>query len=387
MMKLLTLAVGVLLIWPAYSWAEAASNPLSAPPMTQAGAEKLQAPAAVPAVTDSLPDDQPSPTSDQETAPAPQEEKAAPVPEPALPPTPEPVGMDQMWEEVENYIAKVKLEPALQSLKLLIERSRQLQDDENLTKALLTITDLYVQNSDYEAALATLYACPFPSEPTLKAIILMLRAYCVRQYFQKNAFIIPQISNKAETSDFHTWSGPRLLRSCRDDFSQAWEYRASLGDKKYDSYLKYFKSWNNVFGSGPTLRDYLTYAMADFFSDPSTWTPEEYKSLENLDRNAIMNFPRQYSQGLKMEPGQEVHPINRILFIFNDLANWHEENRKVNKAVQARLRCTEAVSRAFRKHKLASQGLESMQNVFSGNKALPEDLEAMKSNLKKRLSW
>ncbi len=303
-------------------------------------------------------------------------------------PTPEAVDMAQLWQDVNDYIEEVEFKPALESLDLIRQNAQQHHDDDNLTKALLTSVRLHIQNGhDYESSLDLLYQSPMPADDDLRAMLIMVRAYCLRHYFQANAYVIAQNPATADFKDFRSWTTTRFIEACQKDFEQAWQHRGNFGRETYDPYVPYFEYWNVVFGSNPTIRDYLTYAMAEFLADPATWSPKAYEGTKRLNSRGMKTEPFKYVADVDLSTTSANHPIEKLIFVFKDLTNWYEQSSALNKAIYARQQCSTLVKRAFSKYRMAAQSLENMNNAFNAMPTLPSDLETLKTNFKKRVSW
>lgn len=346
-------------------------------PSEIAKSEKTSASQTIPADTSS--------TTDTAVA---GDQTVAGTPVPTIVPTATRLPMDigARWEEIQEFIDDLDWASAHQSLKKLLNYCYQAKDDINHFKALLTMVHLYTQEDDYKSGLDLLFTLPFPANEELKAIVYLYRAYCLHHYYQENSFTLAKVNQNETETNFGSWGSVRVLNHCYEDYMHAWNHRFSLGQQAFDNYAGYFSSLNLVLGAKATVRDYLTYAMAEFFSDLSTWNKQEYDKLQSIKPAIIRNASTKCDASL-IPKELAGHPLEQIIVIFEDLSSWHDNCGEMNKAVHARLRCSKAIDRIFRKYKMASQGLQSMQDNFDSNQALPEDLEAIKQNLKKRLSW
>ncbi len=278
------------------------------------------------------------------------------------------VSMEKQWKEIGRLISEQKHEAAYQKVVEIEQKSRQMRDIQNWTKALVKQAQLRIGLHGYETAVRSFRQKAWPEDRTSRNVLNLFYAWTLVEYFNIYSWEIEQRQRivSQDEVDLKAWTRDQIYSEAQKAFLLVWQDRASLGRIPVSAWKDYLVINSYPDGVRSTLRDTVSYMYAQLLANSTLWTPAQSNELYWLDLKALLGgiVPR---RGLARASGQawsrlfgkdrdfdeakmlsdpHIHPVLKYCWILSDLEIWHtlEGNRTaVLEAALERLRMLHAV--------------------------------------------
>lgn len=237
------------------------------------------------------------------------------------------------WREIETLIADQQYAEALARVVEVEAAARRGERTEEWTRALLTAAELRSALGQAEAAVEELRRAAWPDDPAARAALSLHLGEGLRNYLSSYSWEIHQREPVAggREAGIALWSAGEIGEEAVAAFAAAWRERETLGRRRAgelpglvaNSYPREVRG---------TLRDSLTYLLAELLADSSLWSPAEHSRLWLLDASALAGD----APPAVAPDAAAAHPLARLAAVLADLETWHRGEGRRAAALEAR---------------------------------------------------
>ncbi|HSM51632.1 MAG TPA: MG2 domain-containing protein, partial [Thermoanaerobaculia bacterium] len=255
-------------------------------------------------------------------------------------------GPPPTWKQIESLIADQRFAEALAGVERIQAAASGAERTADWTRALLTRAELRAALGQVETGVEELRRADWPADPASRAALSLHLGGGLRDYLQTYSWEIRQRERVAggREAGLARWSAEEIADEAVAAFAAAWHERAALGRRRTgdlpglvaNSYPREVRG---------TLRDSLSYLVAELLADTSLWSPAELSRRWLLDAAALAS---------DVPPAAEpdaagLHPLARLAAVLADLEAWHRAEGRPAAELEARLE----------RHRLLHAGFEA----------------------------
>lgn len=241
---------------------------------------------------------------------------------------------------VDALLKDEKLNEAQVQVKLLLDRAKAEGHADAWTRALIAWTQLEVGLHGAETAVRWLHDQPWP-EGTLHRVALRLYyAAALLNYQRTYGWEIrnrERVSAKG-TVDLKAWTSEQIDEEIQRSYGALWNEREGLSTVPLAALERYLTPNTYPPGIRGTLRDVVTYSIADFLVDSTHWRPEQASGVYALELRTLLSMgtPGQTPPTVSLEDAT-VHPLRKLAAALGDLEVWHAQKGERDAALEAHL--------------------------------------------------
>ena len=248
----------------------------------------------------------------------------------------EPRAGSPSWAEAERLIATRELEAASAVLAELLAAARARGDEAEWTRVLVRSVQVRRSLHGHERAVRLLQEEPWPRGEVERSLAGLFYARSLVEYHQAYAWEIGRRERVAsdEAVDVRRWTREQIREAALAAYREVWERRAALGERPVAAAAEYLVPNTYPEGVRGTLRDTVSYLLAELLADSSLWSPRESNETFRLDVAALARGGAGQAAALA-DPG--AHPLARLAAVLADLEEWHAAAGRRAAALEARL--------------------------------------------------
>lgn len=237
-------------------------------------------------------------------------------------------------KEVQQLINEQKYAEALKLVQKKIDDMKASKKDREWAKLIVQETMLQIGLHGYETAVKELKNREWPKDPVSHAMVSIAYARSLQIYHQSYSWEIRkrEKTTGSESFDLKTLTSEEIYQEAYAGFEKAWKVRDELGKLKRDALPEIIQPNNFPQEVRGSLRDSLSYLMADFLNDSSGWSALHSNSTYAIDPSQLLEKPLKISF-----TDMSVHPFLKVAFVLRDLEQWHAGSGKKEAALEARL--------------------------------------------------
>ena len=270
------------------------------------------------------------------------------------------------WKEIERLKEDQKFAEALERVESLRTAAQAAGQSADWTRALLEAAELRGALGEFAAAVKELRRADWPADRASRAALSLHLGASLRQYLASYGWEVRQRERVAGEGpfDLESATAEQIAAEAVRAYAAAWSERETLGARPAGSLPGMTK---NTYPAGirPTLRDSLTYLLAEILADTSLWTPEQLAERRRLDAKALAGRAPKAAA-----PGEaELHPLEQLAAVLSDLERWHRQAGRPEAELEAMLE----------RSRLLSEGFEADADHKSVREALAEQLPSFRS--------
>ncbi|MGQ0508812.1 MAG: MG2 domain-containing protein, partial [Myxococcaceae bacterium] len=252
------------------------------------------------------------------------------------------------WKEIDQLLSERKVQAALDGAELRLKSAIAKNDEGEHARALIRVTQMRLGLHGYETAVRVLREQPWPKGAAARTPVVLYYANTLVTYARAYGWEIRQ-RERVEAKgpvDLKAWTLEQIYTEAQRSFDQAWSRRADLGTQKNATLEEYLTDSTYPAGIRDTLRDTLSYLRVQFLADTNAWLPEQSNELYKLDLPALIKGDARTSGKLSLSDPQ-LHPLQRIGAVLDDLEAWHLGAGRKESALEARLERVRQLSARF----------------------------------------
>lgn len=227
------------------------------------------------------------------------------------------------WREIETLLTEGNFDTAADAAARVREEARKAGDEAAWTRALVQETQLRVATSGHAEGYRILRQAAWPRNPRDRAILHLYVAATLQAYARDFSWRIQQ-RERIETPrdgdllDLERATRGEILEALLAEAAEAWKAREALSEVPLSQVYRYLVPNNYPPEVRGTLRDALSYRIAEVLADSAFWSVEESQDLPRAD------LPRLIEGALDAQPADAaVHPLARMAAVLGDLEAWH----------------------------------------------------------------
>jgi uncharacterized protein YfaS (alpha-2-macroglobulin family) len=267
------------------------------------------------------------------------------------------------WPAIQKLISDQRFEAADKAAQMRLERAREAGDEDEWARALITSVQLRIGLHGYETSVRFLRAEEWPKGRLARAKLNLFYARALVTYYQSYSWEINQrqkVASKAEV-DLKAWTRHEIYGEAQRAYQEVWSDRKLLGRHPLDDWAAYLEPGSYPPRIRGTLRDAVAYLFVELLADSSLWRPEQSNEIYRLDLEALLHQRSRFSRAPGLEE-PELHPVEAIARVLDDLEAWHQKVGRREAAFEARLERLRHLHRSFtdlRDRELIRSDLES----------------------------
>ncbi len=253
------------------------------------------------------------------------------------------------WSDVERLIADQQHQAAFDTLEAV--RRESLADparEPEMTEALLKQVQLRVSLGGPETAVRFLLEQPWPRHFLHRTLLELFLGHTLVQYLQHYDWEIRQRTKVVtpDAVDLKQLTCDQILDQAMRAYQRVWRARAELDRTPTSSISAYVEPGNYPAGVRDTLRELASYLAVEILANTSHWRPEQSNDLFRLDLRLLLADRPAESVQIRLDDG-ELHPLERVCAILDDLEHWNREAGREDAALEARLERARRLHAAF----------------------------------------
>ena len=247
------------------------------------------------------------------------------------------------WEEVDRLISEQKMEAARAVVAELRTAARAAGDDDEVVRAIVRETQLRMALHGYETAVRFLREEPWPESGSAREALDLAWAHALATYHRAYSWEIQSREEVVgtETVDLQRWTSRQIVAEVHRSMSTLWAARGEWGNAPLGPLAEFIDQNDYPPRIRGTLRDTISYLWADVLADTSLWGPRESNQLYRLDLETLL-------EGTDADPSDpDLHPLERIAAVLQDLEAWHLGQVRLEAALEARLTLLRTLAGSF----------------------------------------
>ena len=242
------------------------------------------------------------------------------------------------WDEVQRLQNEQKLEAASEVVDAIRDRAEAAGDAAEWTRAIVEQVKLRTALHGYETAVRFLKETPWPGDEVSQAVLELFYADALSTYVQAYSWEIRQ-RERVETPgelDLAQWDVDQIVEEANRAYAEVWSHREAWGEESIGVLARYIDQNDYPPRIRGTLRDAVTYLWVELLADTALWRPDQSNEVFRLDFDALLVGDPKQSGALDLT-SPEVHPIEKIGAVLDDLERWHQGEGRPEAALEARL--------------------------------------------------
>jgi len=272
------------------------------------------------------------------------------------------------WEEVQRLQNEQKFEAAFDVVEAIRLRAAENDDAEEWTRAIVEQVKLRSALHGYETAVRFLKETPWPEDEVSRAVLDLYYAHSLATYVHAYSWEIRQRERVESTGelDLKKWDVDQIVEESNRAFAEVWSRRDSWGAEGIGALSRYIDQNSYPPRIRGTLRDAVTYLWIELLADTSLWRSDQSNDIFRLNFDGLLVGDPTVSGALNLGAA-EVHPMEKIGAVLDDLEDWHRRSSRPESAHEARLERLRRLNTAFdNKHdrEALRRHLESVQAEF-----------------------
>ena len=291
---------------------------------------------------------------------------------PSDPPGGQAITEDQVsWDEVQRLEKEQKYQAAFDVVEAIRDRARDADDADEWTRAIVEQVKLRSALHGYETAVRFLKETPWPDDEVSRAVLELYYAHSLATYVHAYSWEIRQ-RERVETSgelDLKKWDVDQIVEASNRAFADVWSRRDSWGAESLGELARYIDQNSYPARIRGTLRDAVTYLWVELLADTSLWRADQSNELFRLDVSELLASGVAETAGLDLASA-DVHPVEKIDALLDDLESWHSTSGRPEAAHEARLERIRRFNVAFdNRHdrRTIRDHLEQVQSEFDAS--------------------
>ncbi len=252
------------------------------------------------------------------------------------------------WDEVQRLQNEQKYQAAFDLVGEIRRRAEAAGDAEEQTRAIVEQVKLRTALHGYETAVRFLKETPWPDDEVSRAVLDLYYAHSLATYVHAYSWEIRQ-RERVESSDgidLKKWDVDQIVEASNRAFAEVWSRRESWGAEGIGALARYIDQNNYPPRIRGTLRDAVAYLWVELLADTSLWRADQSNDIFRLDFDALLVGDPMVSGELDLASA-EVHPMEKIGAVLDDLEAWHRGAGRDEAALEARLERLRRLNTAF----------------------------------------
>ncbi|MFA6033893.1 MAG: hypothetical protein WC889_13410, partial [Myxococcota bacterium] len=248
----------------------------------------------------------------------------------------------QGWKDFTRLENEQKYEEASALVSKMQEQALASHNGEEWARCMVKQTQLRMALHGYETAVRQLGEQPWPDDLLGNSVVKLYYAFALVNYAGMYSWEIARrerVDSKGPV-DLKAWTKDQIYAEALRAMNDVWNQRGQLGDMKVAVLSEYLNPNNYPERIRGTLRDAVTYLMAEQLADSSGWSPEQGNNVYTLRLRDLID-PQPAKTGIGG------HPLERIAAITSDLERWHAGYGRTEAAFEARLERLRRLHSAF----------------------------------------
>jgi hypothetical protein len=241
------------------------------------------------------------------------------------------------WKEIEKLLSETKVAEAAEAAARVREVARAAGDEDNWTRGLIQEAQLRTVLSGVEESYGVLRGAEWPRDPVDQAILHLYTAELLRAYNQQFSWRINQRERIEKTGeetgvlDLERATRGEIQAALLAEAAEAWSLREQLSAVPLERVYRYLIPNEYPEEVRGTLRDAVSYLIADVLADSAFWSVEEAQDLPRAD------LPDLIAGTVEAALDEAaVHPLARMAAVLGDLEAWHTSRGERAAALEAR---------------------------------------------------
>jgi uncharacterized protein YfaS (alpha-2-macroglobulin family) len=243
---------------------------------------------------------------------------------------------DAEWKKVEQAIKQGLPKTAITNLEPIIHAALKEKAYAEATKAvgLRIALEGNIQGNKPEERITRLEAEIVKAPKEMTPVLQTLLAHWYWEYYQQNRwrFLQRTATSQAPGNDFTTWDLPRLFAEIERQFQNALAAENVLKATPV-------QAWDDLLQKGtlpdryrPTLYDFIAHEALDFYTSGEQGGARPEDTIDFLANQPVYGSVPLFGTGeefagAKIERRNNAAPIERALFLFRDLINFHRGDK------------------------------------------------------------
>jgi uncharacterized protein YfaS (alpha-2-macroglobulin family) len=278
------------------------------------------------------------------------------------------------WDEVQRLQNEQKFEAAFDLVDEIRRRAEVVGDAEEQTRAIVEQVKLRTALHGYETAVRMLAETPWPDDEVSHAVLQLTYAHSLATYVHAYSWEIRQ-RERVETSgelDLKKWDVDQIVEVANEAFAEVWSRREEWAGESIGALSRFIDQNTYPPRIRGTLRDAVSYLWVELLADTSLWRSDQENGVFRLDLGVLLAGDPAASAELDLGSA-EVHPVEKIAAVLDDLEAWHAASDRPESALEARLERVRRLSDAF--------------DNRHDREAIREHLEAVQADFDASLEW
>jgi alpha-2-macroglobulin len=276
------------------------------------------------------------------------------------------------WKQIEQLVQDDKAEAASQGAEKRLAAARSGNDEAEVARALVKLTQLRIALGGYETAVKRLKGEAWPKAPLHRATVELYYAGALNAYVQSYGWEIGQrekVDTKGEV-DLKAWTKEQIYAEAARAWQNVWGLREALGAQQVAVLKEHLVPNDYPRGIRDTLRDAVTYLRVDSLQDSNAWTAEQQNSTWKLNFDKLIAGDPAASAKIELLSAT-VHPLEKVGAILDDLEAWHVKAGRREAALEARLKRLNVLFSATNEVKLQGKVRAALEALLPTVSALP----------------
>ncbi len=245
---------------------------------------------------------------------------------------------DPNWSSINQLIKQQKFSVADKQLDEMLRQAKTEPAFPQWTRVLVEKTKFKMARNEFESAVIFLQQESWPEDKKSQVILSLFYAKALSQYIQRYSWEIRQresIESKSKV-EFKKMTLEQLVTEANHAYEAAWNGKETWSDLNTDDYKYYFETGSYPRRIRGTFRDTLTHLWADFLSDESLWSTSHSNQKAALELAPLLVVPSINKKHEKtVFSDSTIHPIKRVSWLLADLEQWHQQNNRLEAALEA----------------------------------------------------
>jgi alpha-2-macroglobulin len=245
------------------------------------------------------------------------------------------------WKQYDQLIKEQKFEAASTLVEKMLGEAKSAGHNEEWVRSLVRYTQLRMALHGYETSVRFLKEQAWPKDQLSNVILNLFYAQTLVTYLESYSWEINQ-REKVESSgvvDLKAWTKDQIFAEAQKAFAAAWHERELLGQWPAAKFREFITPNNYPAGIRPTLRDAVTYLWVATLGNTTGWRPEQLNEVFRLNLQTLLGPVDKKTGTLQTVAltNPDIHPLEKICFLLDDLESWHGEKGEQEAALEARL--------------------------------------------------
>ncbi len=264
------------------------------------------------------------------------------------------------WDKVKKLMNEQKYEAAYSELEKILKKFRESNDNERVTHTLMKMVQLRMSLHGYETAVKFLKSEEWPDGLYSQMVLNLYYAYSLVNYYNAYSWEINQ-REKVETGkeiDLKKFTKDDIYYEAQKAYLNVFGSREELSGVKVKTFSNYITPNSYPERIRGTLRDAVSYLYTDLLNNTSLWRPEELNEVYALPLGDMISVKKI----LVNLNDRDTHPLLKIVYILDDLYEWHRSKGEEEAAFEAFLTKIEILNNRFTSLEDKARIKESLEN-------------------------